>query len=63
MQNNIEQKMARIEEIVAIIDKGETGLDDSIKLYEEATTLTAECRKYIDSAEQKIIDITKKVQE
>jgi exodeoxyribonuclease VII small subunit len=60
MENNIEKKMERIEEIVGIIDKGEESLDKTIELYEEAMKLTSEAKKYIETAEQKIIDITKK---
>ncbi len=60
MQDSIEKKMERIEEIVGIIDKGEESLEKTIELYEEAMKLTTECKKYIETAEQKIIDITKK---
>ncbi len=60
MQDSIEKKMERIEEIVGIIDKGEGSLDQTILLYEEAMKLTSECKAYIETAEQKIIDITKK---
>lgn len=56
---NFEEKIARIEEIVSILDKGEITIDEQIKIYEEGMKLTSESKEYLDKAEQKIIDISK----
>jgi exodeoxyribonuclease VII small subunit len=55
---NYEQAMARIEEIVKILEDSELTIDESMKLYEEGVKLTAFCNKYLDSAEQKIIRLS-----
>ncbi|MEI6089853.1 MAG: exodeoxyribonuclease VII small subunit [bacterium] len=60
MKENFEEKLNRIEEIVDILDKGKEPLDQLIQIYDEGMKLSSECREYLDSAEQKIIDISKK---
>lgn len=49
-----EAAIARLEEIVAKLEKGELGLDDSLKLFEEGTKLASFCNKTLDAAELKI---------
>ena len=46
--------MKRLEEIVAQLERGEAGLDQSLKLFEEGTQLAAGCTKMLDEAEQKV---------
>lgn len=46
--------MKRLEEIVAQLEKGESGLDQSLKLFEEGTTLAGACAQMLDQAEQKV---------
>ena len=53
-----EQAMARLEQIVTTLESGRCALDDSLKLFEEGTALTAYCSKQIKEAEQKIIKLT-----
>ena len=53
-----EQAMARLEQIVTTLEGGKCSLDDSLKLFEEGTALTAYCSKQIQEAEQKIIKLT-----
>ena len=53
-----EQAMTRLEQIVATLEGGRCTLDDSLKLFEEGTKLTAYCAEQIKSAEQKIIKLT-----
>ena len=45
-----EAAMKRLEEIVTALESGELPLDKSLKLYEEATELSAFCKKYLDYA-------------
>ena len=54
-----EESMARLEEIVSILERGESTLDDSLALFEEGTKLAAACSKQLDQAEQKILKLTK----
>lgn len=54
-----EESMARLEEIVSILERGESTLDESLALFEEGTKLVAACSKQLDQAEQKILKLTK----
>ena len=49
-----EDAMKRIEEIVSMLENGNTSLDKSIELFEEATKLCAFCNERLETAEQKI---------
>ena len=53
-----EQAMTRLEQIVATLEGGRCTLDDSLKLFEEGTKLTAYCAEQIKTAEQKIVKLT-----
>lgn len=53
-----EKAMARLEQIVAALESGRCTLDDSLKLFEEGTKLTAYCSKILKEAEQKIVKLT-----
>ena len=54
-----EQKMARLEEIVAKLEKGEAQLSDSLALFEDGTRLAAACRMELDQAEQQVVKLMK----
>ena len=54
-----EQKMARLEEIVAKLEKGDAQLSDSLQLFEEGTRLVAACRGELDQAEQQVVKLMK----
>jgi exodeoxyribonuclease VII small subunit len=49
-----ESAIARLEEIVASLESGEESLDASVRLFEEAMSLTAFCRKQLDAAQGRI---------
>ena len=49
-----ESATARLEEIVKLLEKGNTSLDESLKLYEEGITLVRFCNSALDNAEKKI---------
>ncbi|MGN0522445.1 MAG: exodeoxyribonuclease VII small subunit [Eubacterium sp.] len=42
-----------------MLEKNEITLDESMKLFEEGTRLTAFCSKKLKEAEQKITELTK----
>ena len=53
-----EAAMKRLEEIVAALEGGKCTLDESLKLFEEGTKLTAFCSAQLKNAEQKILKLT-----
>ena len=53
-----ERAMTRLEQIVAALESGKASLDDSLKLFEEGTKLTAYCSRLLKEAEQKIVKLT-----
>ena len=54
-----EENMARLEAIVAKLEKGEAALGDSLALFEEGTKLLGECRRELDKAEQQVVRLMK----
>ncbi len=53
-----EKAMTRLEQIVSMLESGRCTLDESLKLFEEGTKLTAYCSKSLKTAEQTIIKLT-----
>ena len=49
-----EQAMARLEEIVKLLEQGEAPLEDAPSLFEEGTKLMKKCSAQLDRAEQKV---------
>ena len=58
-QLSFEQSMARLDEIVKHLEKGDLPLNDSLSLYEEGTALVTACSKMLDEAEQKVVKLKK----
>lgn len=54
-----EQAMQRLEEIVRQLERGDVPLDDSLALFEEGSSLIAQCSKQLDEAEQKVVMLKK----
>ena len=60
MENmSFEQAVARIEEIVRALEKGDVPLDTALSLFEEGTALIKMCGKMLDEAEQKVVRLRK----
>lgn len=51
---NIEESMARLEEIALELEGEKLPLDKSIKLYEEGVKLAAKCASELEGAKRKI---------
>lgn len=49
-----EEGYSKLEQILAKLNSGEVSLEDSLKYYEEADKLIANCNKQLVDAEQKI---------
>ena len=58
-QPTFEEAMARIDEIVRALEKGEQPLDDALSLFEEGTELIKRCSKLLDDAEQRVVKLQK----
>ena len=56
---SFEQSMARLDEIVRHLEKGDMPLNDSLALFEEGTALIRSCEKQLDEAEQKVVKLRK----
>ena len=51
---DFEQSMARLEEIVSLLEGGDAPLDQAMALFEEGAGLLRECTARIDAAEQQV---------
>lgn len=49
-----EQNMARLEQIVRAMERGDVALEESLKLFQEGTELVRSCGKLLDEAELQI---------
>ena len=58
-KRTFEENMARLEEIVGKLEKGDAPLGDSLKLFEEGTKLIGQCRGELDKAEQQVVKLMK----
>lgn len=54
-KQSFEQAMSRLEEIVAMLERGECDLEESLKLFEEGAKLTRKCNEMLNHAEQKVM--------
>ncbi len=55
--------MERLESIVAQIESGEIGLEESMALYEEGIELTQRCKEILATAEQRVEALSRRTQE
>lgn len=53
-----EQAIKKLEKIVLKLEKNDLSLDDTVKLYEEATKLSGYCTALLDNAKVKITEIS-----
>ena len=49
-----EESLARLEEILRLLENGDAKLDDTLKLYEEGVSLVRACNQYLQTAEQTV---------
>tara|TARA_B100001057_G_C22792274_1_gene928078 strand:+ start:681 stop:917 length:237 start_codon:yes stop_codon:yes gene_type:complete len=54
-----EEAIIELEKIVQKLESGEASLDESIELYSQGSELKDYCRKKLNSAEEKISQISK----
>jgi exodeoxyribonuclease VII small subunit len=53
-EKNFEVSLARLEEIVKKLEKGDLPLEQSLKLFEEGVKLARVCNKRLEEAERKV---------
>ncbi len=54
-----EQSLARLDEIVKALERGDRPLEEAMTLFEEGTGLIKSCGKVLDDAEQKVVMLQK----
>lgn len=52
-----EASMARLEQIVKLLERGEVSLDESLKLYQEGTELVRRCGLLLDNAQMQVMKV------
>ena len=58
-KRSFESLMARLEEIVDLLELGDLPLDKAISLYEEGARISTECNDFLSETELKIKKLTK----
>jgi exodeoxyribonuclease VII small subunit len=61
MKETYETKVEQLRQIIEKIEDGATGLDDSIKLYEQGAVLVKQCEMMLNEAELKITTLSRDV--
>jgi exodeoxyribonuclease VII small subunit len=56
---DFEQSVTRINEIVRRLERGDTPLTESIKLFEEGAKLAGHCETLLEKAEQRVTKLVK----
>ncbi len=56
---SFEEALGRIDEIVKALEKGDVALAESMKLFEEGTSLIRRCSDMLDKAEQRVVKLKK----
>ena len=56
---SFEEQIARLEQIVSQLERGDVKLADSLALFEEGTRLASACSAMLDEAEQKVVKLQK----
>lgn len=58
-QQSFEASLRRLNEIVAVLERGDAPLEQSLTLFEEGTALVRYCSVMLDQAEQKVVRLKK----
>ncbi len=51
---SLEEQLKRLEEIAALLDRGDAPIDQQLNLFEEGMKLAESCRTYLEKAELKV---------
>ncbi len=58
-EKSFEEQLARLEEIVSQLERGDVQLKDSLDLFAEGTKLVTCCSALLDNAEQQVVKLQK----
>ena len=56
---SFEASVARLDEIVRLLEQGDAPLEESLALFEEGTALVRKCSALLDKAEQQVVKLQK----
>lgn len=56
---SFEDSVKRLDEIVKLLERGDAPLSESLKLFEEGTSLISNCDTLLNEAEQKVVKLGK----
>ena len=59
--SSFERDILRLEEISALLEKDDIGLDEAVRLFEEGVALSKNCLTALNTAELKISELKKKI--
>ncbi len=62
-ETSFEESLQRLQEISDLLEKGDAGLEESIKLYEEGIKLAKNCYSTLKDAELKVTELKKQLEE
>ncbi len=54
-EKSFEDNIARLEEIVSMLERGDVQLKDSLALFEEGTKLVGTCSDMLEKAQQQVV--------
>lgn len=58
-EKSFEENINRLEEIVALLERGDAQLKDSLALFEEGTKLVGTCSDMLETARQQVVKLQK----
>lgn len=58
-EKSFEKNLARLEEIVKLLERGDAALAESLGLFEEGAGLVKDCTRLLDEAEQRVVQLRK----
>ena len=58
-EKSFEEQIARLEEIVSLLERGDAPLKDSLTLFEEGTRLVHTCSDMLEQAQQQVVKLQK----
>ena len=53
-----EENLQRLEQIVRAMERGDVPLEESLRLFQEGTSLVESCGKLLDEAELRVTNVT-----
>lgn len=55
---NFEHSLARLEEVVQLLERGDLPLEESLVVFEEGVSLSSQCQDRLDAAEKRVVSLS-----